>query len=160
MAFTLNDDQAKALRKRLGLAEDATEEEVAAAIMAEPSGEGHTEAAGSGTANSVPKGMMLVDQESYKELQSMAARGDEAARRLANADRDQVLETAATIEGKFPRSRIEHWKTVWDKDPEGTRTYIAAMAKNVVPVSARGYTGSDEEDIDAEYASIDPPKAV
>jgi hypothetical protein len=155
--FELNDEQARALRRRLGLAEDATDEQVTAALAADPpagDGEGST----TNTGRTVPDGAVILDAEQYAELQAAASSGQKAWQRLAQSDRDQVLEQAVKA-GKFPRARIAHWQALWDKDPDGTRDTVKAMAANVVPVALSGYTGSqDDDDIDAEFASIDPPR--
>jgi hypothetical protein len=156
--FSLNDEQAALLRRRLGLAEDATDEQVTAALAEDPAPSGEGADTQGRPAGRVPDGAVILDSEQYAELQAAASSGQKAWQRLAQSDRDQVLEGAVKA-GKFPRARITHWQTLWDKDPDGTRETVQAMAANVVPVALAGYTGTaDEADIDAEFASIDPPQ--
>lgn len=99
---------------------------------------------------------VLIDPVHLKQLQTQAARGDEAYRKMREAECDAVIK-AAIKDGKFPPSREEHYKLRWATDPDGTEEEIGRLAKNTIPVSASGYTGvGDETEQDLIYSQMYP----
>lgn len=93
-------------------------------------------------ARQIPDGMSLIDSETLAALKARAEAGTRLAQQEANRERDEVL-LAARDDGKFPGVRMSHYSTMWDKDPEGTRTLLTAaedkggLAKGTVPLAAR-----------------------
>jgi hypothetical protein len=162
-----NDTQLAAIRQRLGLkdGEEVTPEGIAAAFTApQPpaaaSAGGQAGGGGSGDgdgdAELPPIGdhAYLVDGEILRQYQTRAAAGDRAVRRMHLAERDQIL-TDAVRAGKFPQSRLDHYKAMWDKDPDGARKHVEALAAGLVPVGTgpTGNPGFDAEFGDFEGAS-------
>lgn len=157
-----SDEQLATLRKKLGLADDATLEpsQVLAAIDdVTPQDQGGITPPATDTAPVPPAkpvaGTMVIDasawdaqQESIKRLEAKQAKHD-------RDERDDVI-AQAVRDGKFAPVRKPHWAKLWDADPEGTRTVIDGLTKNVIPVEALGYGVEDEDSIDAEFASLFP----
>lgn len=154
--------------KRLGLAEDATDEAIVNAMAEKPTAlAGDSEAPGDGdggdagdgeeavstegaelvTASGkkikLAEGMVIVDKSTLDEVRAGAADGRRVAARLALEERDKAI-TAALTEGKFSVGRREHYENSWDKDPEGTREIIASLAPGLVPVSEIGRAGDGD----------------
>jgi len=178
-AVPLTDEQLTKARRRLGLAADADEAAVMAALTADPPTPDPTEPAdpadpatptnpadptapppapASIAASSAAAGVgVFVDAETLARIQAQATKGEEAYRVMAARERDQVIE-AAVHDGKIPRSRMAHWVTYWKSDPDGAKAALAAMPKNLVPVAASGYAGGlDDDGADDEFADLFPP---
>jgi hypothetical protein len=99
---------------------------------------------------------VLMDPEHLRLLQAQAARGDEAFRKMREAECDAVIK-AAISEGKFPPAREEHYRLRWATDPDGTEDEIRRLAPNKIPVSALGYTGvGDETAAEMAYSAMYP----
>lgn len=96
----------------------------------------------------LPNGMVLIDKEVWAGLQNDVKRHTNLERKLNEQERDQILAQAVT-DGKFPPSRKSHYAGLYDKDPEGTKQFIASLAADIVPVEQRGTSQTvdwDEED--------------
>ncbi len=158
----------KKLREALGLATDATDEEVKAALKAkaadllpapepakpaeaegEPT-EGTTDQGGEAKPPALPEGVVAIDQATLEGLKVAAAAGQQAAQTLRTRDRDEFLGQAVRA-GKFAPARLEHWRKAFDADEEGTRQVIASLAEGLVPVEGTevghtdaGASGADE----------------
>ena len=139
------------LRISLGLAEDATDEDVlaraaelAAAAAAPPAP----------AAAALPEGVTAIDEGTLAELRTAAAAGREALERQRRDDRDRFL-AAAVGQGKFPPARLAHWSGLWDRDPEGTRDYVdKTLAAGTVPVAEVGHAGAGNTEDDALYEQL------
>jgi hypothetical protein len=92
--------------------------------------------------------VVIVDVTEFRRLRQrdrVAAEVEEATRRR---DRDELVEEAIA-DGKFSPSRRQHYKDRYDSDPDGTRTLIARLTRNTVPLEARGAdVPTDEVDQD------------
>lgn len=148
------------MREALGLATDASDEELWAAIAAaqptpEPAPEATPDVASVAAAAQAAAGshgdMLLVDRSQIVALQASARKGEEAWAQLRTSERDQVLKQAMA-DGKFPPARRDHYQKLWDADPEGTRALVAALAPNLIPTSLSGHMGSDEAASEAAVA--------
>ena len=159
-----SDEQLATLRSKLGLADDATLEpsQVLAAIAdktpQEPKNVTPETPAEKPAAKQVA-GTMVIDasawdaqQEAIKRLEAKQAKHD-------RDERDDVI-AKAVRDGKFAPARKEHWAKLWDADPEGTRTVIDGLTKNVIPVEALGIGLEDDESIDAEFVHLFGPKGA
>lgn len=140
MDFT--SEQLGAIRAKLGKkdGEEITAADIAAAFAAPT-------VAASGTPP-LPRdgsGMYLVDASILEDYQKHAEAGKAAVRELHLAERDTIL-TDAVRAGKFPQSRLEHYKLRWASDPDGTRTEVSHLAAGLVPVT--GPVGSPGIDPD------------
>jgi Mu-like prophage I protein len=174
---TMDDETRKSLAKRVGLPEDATEEQIHARIdglqasstegegeeQPPPEGEESTEGEESSEEETEEEeapatqagvkteddGTVRLDKEAYEALK----RGADAGLRLeakTTADEDERILAAAIKAGKFPKSRKDHYKKLLDLDRDGTRQQIKALEAGLVPVEQRGSTAAPEgEDLEA-----------
>lgn len=137
------------LRKHLGLKDDATEEEVNAALAAA----GETPAGGEedepeeedtpSAAELAASGTVTIDKETLATLQRNSQLGLTAFERQRVSDRDQFL-AAALAAGKFPPSRLKHWTEAWETEhkvhgnADGIKATIEQMPAGLIPVSQLG----------------------
>jgi hypothetical protein len=147
-----SDDQMAAFRKALGKKDD---EEITAAELVDAMGKvtaaPHIDASAPETPV-LSDGTYLVDSEIIKGWRDRAAAGDHAVRELAVRERDSVL-AAAVSQGKFPQSRLEHYQVMWDKDPDGTRKHVGALAAGLVPMDGpRGSNFTGDPDMPGDFA--------
>lgn len=167
VAFT--DEQLTTMRQELGLAEDADEATIVAA-MSEALGE-RADAPATPTAGPAPTpaapaapsaqvasapGTMVIDSSAWDAQQERIKRLEAADTKRRREERDQIVDQAVK-DGKFRADRKDHWKRLWDADPEGTRQVIDGLTKGVVPVNELGHASDDEHDIDDEFAHLFPP---
>lgn len=141
------------ITERLGLPEDASEEDILAALDAQgvtpekdppdPEVEETEETEEETETTTIPDGMVLMDAETARQLQLAASQGQAAFKRLDDEDRDKFLSDAVQA-GKFPRSRKAHYASLYEKDPKGTRAFIDQLAAGAIPVSERGTETSME----------------
>lgn len=124
--------------------EPPTADQIAAAAAAQPT----PVAAGPGT--------MVIDAAAWQAREDSIKRLEAAEAKRRTEERDAVIGQAVKA-GKFPPARVEHWKRLWDADPEGTRTVVDSLTPNVVPVTAMGEYGSGEDAVDEEFAHLFPP---
>ena len=150
------------IRSRLGLADDADETAILAALdtrlQAEPTHDPDPQldepapdalpepvAAASPT---LPDGVVTIDRATLDDLRRNAALGAAAHERQRVADRDAVI-AAAMADGKFAPARKDHWTKAWEADPEGTRATLASLEPGlVVPLVAAGTAGPAEPEAD------------
>jgi hypothetical protein len=167
-------DQMAAIRSRLGKkdGDEVTAAELAAALTAPPAPTFDPAAAaapdagdGDGGLPQISEGTYLVDSAILRDYQQRALAGDAAAHQLRVNERDQVLAEAMRV-GKFPQARLDHYRQLWDKDPEGTRQHVDALAAGLVPVGtgAKGQPGYDPDmpgdfEQQAAYATLYPEDA-
>lgn len=153
------------LREALGLASDASDDDVLAAIAAgrqtpptepapDPTPEPTPEPAPVSTV-AAGSGVVVLDQSVVAEMQRQAARGNEAYEAMRKNERDSVI-ASAIGDGKFAPARREHWERLWDADPDGTRTQIGNLAKNLVPLNASGYAGGETYEQEESYYGLYP----
>ena len=95
-------------------------------------------------------GTMRVDASAWEAAQDRIRKLEAAEARHREAERDQVI-AAAVQAGKFAPARREHWVRLWNADPEGARQAIDGLARNVIPVAASGYAGSETEGVEDEF---------
>lgn len=144
------------IRERLGLAEDASDDDVLAAIDAarapvepEPEPEApETEPDGEEPTAEVPEGMALIDTETLNRLREGAEMGVAARRQQVEAERSRLL-SAAIEDGRIPPSRREHYAALLEADEDGTRQLLASLAPGLIPVNERGASG-EAGNIEAE----------
>lgn len=144
----------KALRTQLGLAEDASQEDVDAKLTelnARPTTE-QVEAQVAAAAKA-PDGVVTVEASALDQLKSDAAAGREA--RDAQVKAADIAYVAAAAEvGKIPVSRSEHFVALMEIDRDGTRAVLDGLEENIVPVAASGTAVEPEDGIsEAEYAA-------
>lgn len=160
------------VRESLGLAEDATEEEVleaaAKAAQAEssspeaddentspetnaPETDKETNAPEAEVEEPVAASTKVVDAEEYERLKQGAQAGIEAKEKEEQRERDTILAEAIRL-GKFSPARKDHWNTLLEKDPEGTKATIDNLEPGLVPVNENGVTPTGEDFSSSEEA--------
>jgi hypothetical protein len=147
-----SDEQMAGIRKALGKKDDeeVTPGEVIEA-MSKIAGATQIDAAAPETPV-LSDGTYLVDSEIIKGWRDRAAAGDHAVAELAVRERDTVL-GAAVAQGKFPQSRLEHYQTMWNRDPDGTRKHVGALAAGLVPMDGpRGSNFGGDPDMPGDFA--------
>jgi hypothetical protein len=166
--FTFEDGERNVLLNRLGLPADANDETLAERIagwIAEdpnqnngttgaPGVEGQTGAPPEDTGDFV-----VVDVASYRRMQSQ----EEVAAAVVEAnrvrDRNELIDEAIH-DGKFGPGRRDHYLARYDSDPEGTKTLIARLMKNTVPLEARGVDAPTDDVEDDSYPSSWVPEVA
>lgn len=166
------------IREALGLPADASDEQVASAIVANLAALGSkpttpptpstppvpptppTPAPTTGQDGLPPSfasatnGALLVDPSQLAALRAAAEQGQKAYRQLKENEAERVIK-AAISEGKFAPSREQFWKDLWAADPDGTKATIEGLEKNVVPVMASGFPGyTEESETDKVYRDL------
>ena len=149
----------KALRVQLGLADDASEEDVAAKLTelaARPTPETVAEQVAAAAEQAKTEAIaasaqsdgetVKLDKATFEELKASAAKGAEAHAQIEASARTSFI-AAAVQAGKFPTSRVEHYTKRYESDPEGTRAEIDALENGVVPVKEIGASGGDPDDM-------------
>jgi ATP-dependent Clp endopeptidase proteolytic subunit ClpP len=159
MSDTLN------LRERLGLKADASDEEVTAKLDAlvknseapaeepdETPDEEETEEA----APAAAPGTVLVDEDQFNALKAAAEQGQQA-RAQQLAEHRNTLVANAVADGRISPARKADWLATLEADP-GAEATLNALPKGLVPIEAKGYTGSlgeaGESADDALYNSL------
>lgn len=151
MRLHFEEGERQIVTARLGLAEDASDEDLATAMATwmaeEPSTEGEgTEEEAHASAEDLEddQDVVIVDVASYRRLvgRDQMAGQIEAANRVR--DRNELVEEAIA-DGKIGPSRREHYRTRYDSDPEGTQRLLASLTKNTIPLEERGVDAAQEE---------------
>lgn len=147
--------------KGLGLTTEATEEEVNVALLAKlttpPIADDVpitditpivpvVEIAAS--APVIPVGMVLIDEETLKQVKAGAAIAATLQDERDTAVRNGVLDTAVKA-GKFPPARRAHYEALLKVDPEGTTAMIETLATGMIPVTERGTDTPAGTEVDA-----------
>jgi hypothetical protein len=175
----MSDTELKALRERLGLAENAdiaavnakldeleeqatkppaeVTDEQALAVLAKAQGVDvdKVKAALDGAA----KGHVAVSETLLEELKANAKLGADARAKQLEAERDDAIE-AAFRAGKISAERRDTWRNAWDKDPEGTKADLDSLEARFPVGQARGYAGSDTTDGDGTKPFTDDEAAA
>lgn len=117
--MSLNTDVAE----RLGLAEDATDEDILAALDNRLTDEGTEGTEGGEPANRVtlPEGAVIVDQTALEALKADAAAGREALNRQQSKDREAAV-LAAVKTGRIAPNDREKWLNRVNEDPRELET--------------------------------------
>jgi hypothetical protein len=168
-------DQEAQIRASLGLKDDdeLTAELIArwvteqAAAVSAAKGDGESKASGDGesgdgqspeavaASHRLPPGIVALDKEQYERMQAQLQQGVKARSRQLEDDRERALD-AAVRAGKFSAARIDHWRRVWNSDPEGTAMVLAGLTPGVVPTRDIGQPGEEPDVLDTEYESLFP----
>jgi hypothetical protein len=165
----MDEELRRSLAKRLGLPEDATEEQIRSEL-AKPVGEEQPPPAegddqpdqdnGGNGAEEPDEGAeeeqpaiqgdpvsatVSLDRATYNQLK----RGAELAashERERQAGRITEMVEAAVKDGRIPPARREHWTKLAKADFDGTKTTLDSLERGLVPVTVRGNagTGGDE----------------
>jgi hypothetical protein len=155
------------LRTRLGLAEDADEATILAALddkLTAPTAPADGDKPAEPTepeAPALPEGVRMIDEAQLQELQEQAREGVAARAQQRTEARDRALDDAVKA-GKFAPARRDHWARLYDADPEGTKTTLASLEAGLVPLADKGAPGGEEtkDAFDAEFDAMFPPHTI
>ena len=165
-------DPAK-FREALGLAPDASDDEVRTAVYAAYPPPTPTPAAAepvpvqaalfdppadAAKPSQVPTaaaGTIVLASSVWEETQRTIKSLTDHVERAKRNERDEVI-AKAVVAGKFTPAQRPHFSQLWDADPDGTRKLIDSLTPNsALAVMASGYAGAaDEEFDDAEYRAL------
>ena len=158
---TLNES----LASRLGIAADADDETVLAALdeaLAEQAQEPAEQApsdAGEVTAEQVTNyanrhGFVVVDRAQHEDYIAAANEG-RAARAQQLREGDEALVDGAIRAGKFGPGRRDHWLNSLKRDREGATEAINSLAAGLVPLAEVGHGVDPEPTGGTDFASVD-----
>jgi hypothetical protein len=171
-ADTMSDTLSKGLRERLGIAGDASEDTILAALdealaeQAEPTSN-HALDLGKVTARLDPKavadalaedGKVVVSRNVLDELTAQAQAGAQARAKQLEEERDATIAKAFS-DGKISAERREAWKASWDKDPDGTKADLESLPARFPVGTAKGHQG-DGDTARAEVMNDDEADAL
>lgn len=148
--MSLSDQAVTTLRTKLGIAEDADEATILAALD-----EALDERAEPQAATNVPDGHVVIPAVQLQELKDGAAAGVRAAQTLHERDREAFLDSN---KAKFAAKNRAAWAKEYDRDPEGTRQHFAE-APDIIPAELLGHEaeGVDREDGATATAATEQP---
>ncbi len=145
------------LRSKLGLPDDATEEQINEALDAEPEtpAEGIEEneenepavEAEPVAASVAAENGEVMDKAAAAQLREEAAEGREARRTQLAAERKEIIDTALG-KGKFPPSAAASYRKQLDKGGDieaATRQFIADLKEGTVPVEEIGVAAESDD---------------
>ncbi|HKV43861.1 MAG TPA: phage protease [bacterium] len=154
----MDEELRKKLALRLGLAEDATEEQIRT-VLETPVGDppppppedddgdddGDGDEEGDGDGEETPAGTVTLDSETYAELKAGAALAQKHERERNN-DRIKSEVEAAVRDGRIPPARREHWTKALTADFAGSKTVLDGLEPGLVPVGIRGSIGDGDDE--------------
>jgi hypothetical protein len=154
------------LRERLGLAEDADEAAILAALddkLTAPTApaEGEPTEPTEPETPALSEGVRMIDETQLLELQEQAREGVAARAQQRTESRDRTLDDAIKA-GKFPPARRDHWARLYDADPDGTKTTLASLEAGLVPLADQGAPGGEEpvDPFEADFRRLFRPTAT
>lgn len=163
-AVAFSDDELTNMRQKLGVAEDADEATIMAALD-EALEERATEPPASPTP-SIPEGHVVIPKVKLDELEAGVATANATAEQLRTQERTQFLDS---VRDRFLPGNRAAWETEYDRDPKATREHFA-KAPVLIPINEIG-TSTDPsesaeldaqtaEQLDAYGASLGLPKGA
>lgn len=148
-----SDDSTATLRQKLGLAGDADESIILAALdealeeRADPQN----------TAPQLPEGVVAVDAAILDQLRQDAAAGRQAAERQNREDREAAVQNAINT-GRIAPARREGWLNRLAADPAEVET-LNSLEAGLVPVTEIGSAHVDGVEDDANNSPINDAEA-
>jgi len=145
---TMLSDKLKAVAVEAGLADDASEDDILDAVKAlkvkaeTPKGEGD------GDGESV-----RLDRETVAKLTASAAKGEEAAKKLHDLERDTLL-AKAVEEGKILPVQKDAYATMFDVDTESVKALLEATPARSFAARGSGETGGEGDEDEAAVKAV------
>jgi len=137
-----SDEQLTTLRQQVGVADDADEATILAALA-----EAMTEQADPTPPTPLPAGTVAIDAEQLEQLQVAARAGQEARAQQQTEHREQLV-SAAVADGRIPPARRDAWLASLAADP-GSEQTLASLAPGLIPIGAPvGHTGQPDNSAD------------
>lgn len=134
------------LRDALGLAEDASDDDVIVAALDKVKAPDAPEPA------TLPDGVVAIDEAQLEQLRTDAQAGRDA-RAQQLADRRDRIVAEAIADGRIAPARKDAWLAQLEADP-GVEQVLASLAKGTIPVEAKGTESRDLDSDDALYAAL------
>ena len=155
-AVAFSDAELNTLRTKLGVAEDADEATILAALD-EALDERAEAPAPQGSTTTIPEGMSLIETDVLAELKAGAADGRTARQQQVEAHRDGLIRDAIAA-GKISPARRDHWVKQFAADAAGAEEMLAQLEPGLIPVSEVGHAdtgdGKNQELPDEAIAPI------
>lgn len=157
MRLQFDDGERELMLARLGLANDATDDDLAAAVgqWVQEERQPDPEPDPDPDPNDIDASqgdVVVIDVASFNRLRQRDRVAGQVEAQMHLRDRNEFVEEAIA-DGKFSPSRREHYRQRYDSDPEGTRALIGRLQPNTVPLEARGH---DEPTDEAEQSDAYP----
>lgn len=144
------DDLKAGLRQRLGMTDAAaTDDELLAAVDEALEEQSET---GEADASTTPAGTQLIEDNVLAQLRDDARAGRQARDEQIAARREGIIKDALR-EGRITAASAPSFRTMLDKDEDGTTKVLASLAENTVPVAEIGHTAGEVSAEDALYAA-------
>jgi hypothetical protein len=110
-------------------------------------------------ASALPAGMKLVSESVWDETQKTIAKLSSFVDETKRGERDTIL-ASAVEQGKFYPSQKDQFARLWDADPAGTRAIIDGLTPNsALAIAASGYADLEDKEFEREYAGLFPPSS-
>jgi hypothetical protein len=159
LRLQFEDGEREVLTARLGLASDATDEDLNAAIgtwlQEEPSADDPDDSEDNDDVDDIDaseEGVVVIDVASLRRFQQRDRVAGQVEEQLRRRDRDELIESAIH-DGKFSPGRRSYYISRYDEDPEGTTRLIGRLTSGTVPLSE---IGRDAPTDDAENSDAYP----
>ncbi|MGX9295159.1 phage protease [Tsukamurella paurometabola] len=142
-------EQWGALLAALGLAHEASADEVIAAVSDLATSEAATVGKPSAIAAAAGRiGMQVIDRDSLNALKAQAAEGAQIKAAAAKADIEAAVDDAVR-QGKITRGRRQHWITLCAADPAMKQVLASIPRETAVPMSEIGHSVDTDDDTGA-----------
>jgi ATP-dependent protease ClpP protease subunit len=149
VAFT--DEHLDTLRTKLGLAADADEDAIVAAVTEQADASaGETD---EDRDLQVPDGAVLVAASVLDDLKAQAAQGVEARQEQQRQRREQLV-AAAVQDGRIRPADRAGWLNDLEKDPERKEATLASLTPGLVPLVPIGRAAENDNDPDPEASAL------
>jgi len=156
----MDEELRQSLAKRLGLPQDATEEQIRSELAkpvneeTPPDGDDGEEGDGeegdesgdeSGEESGTESETVSLDRATYEQLKLGAslATKHELERQT---DRIKATVDSAVKDGRIPPARREHWTKALKADYDGSKAVLDGLEKGVIPVTIRGSSGEGSDE--------------
>lgn len=140
-----SDDSTATLRQRLGLAENADEGTILAALD-----EALTERAEPQTTTQLPEGVVAIDSAQLAELRASAEQGVQARAQQERETRERIVQNAIDT-GRIAPARRDAWLNRLQVDPAEAET-LNALEPGLVPVAQIGNGQSDADNTESVFS--------
>ncbi|MCA4997735.1 hypothetical protein HWD35_23735 [Tsukamurella tyrosinosolvens] len=142
-------EQWGALLASLGLAHEASMDEVIAAVTDLATNEAATVGKPSAIAAAAGRiGMTVIDRDSLTALKAQAVEGAQIKAAAAKAEVEAAVDDAVR-QGKITRGRRKHWITLCAADPAMKSVLASIPRETAVPMSEIGHSVDVDDDGDA-----------
>jgi hypothetical protein len=149
-AVAFSDEQVTTMRQKLGVAENADEATILAAL--DEALEERVEPPAAPTQTNIPEGHVVIPAAKLEDLEAGARAGTDAAKALRTQEREAFLDANRT---KYAPHNRDAWAKEYDRDPEGTRKHFDG-APEIVATTELGHGDEPDtaESVDAEVAAF------